>query len=107
MLYITRNELKRMMDEHKDFVLIDALPAEDFEREHIPGAINISLEDADFEQALREAVPEPHRDIVVYCAGPDRARAQLAAERIEALGYMSVYQFDGGKDDWRELDTIH
>src|SRR5690606_26498356 len=89
MLFITRNELKRMMDQRKDFVLIETRPAEDFEREHIPGAINVPLDEPGFEERIREACPEVDRDVIVYGDGMESLRD--AAMRLESLGYTSIY----------------
>ena len=98
MLFITRNELKRMMDQRKDFVLIEARSTDEYEREHIPGAINIPLDEPGFEELVREACPEVDRDVIVYGDGMKSLRD--AAMRLEALGYTSIYAYQGGKEDW-------
>lgn len=98
MLFITRNELKRMMDQRKDFVLIETRPADDFEREHIPGAINVPLNEPGFEERVREACPEVDRDVIIYGDGMESLRD--AAMRLESLGYTSIYAYQGGKEDW-------
>jgi rhodanese-related sulfurtransferase len=45
-------------------LLIEVLPAEDYEDEHLPGAINIPLKELDRER-VREL--DPGRPVVVYC----------------------------------------
>lgn len=105
MQIINRRELKRMLERDRGFVLIDALPEDEYQREHLPFAINVPLNDAHFADRIREAVPEPERDIIVYCDGPDET-AHEAARRIEELGYISVYEYIDGKQDWfREEDS--
>lgn len=100
MQIINRKELKRMLERRQDFVLIEALPESEFAERHLPFAINIPLEDERFADRLREAVPEPEYDIVVYCSDVSSEISQQAARQIEALGYVSVYQYRDGKEGW-------
>lgn len=111
MQIINRRELERMLERRENFVLIEALPEEDFEQAHLPFAINIPLQDERFAEHVREAVPEPEYDIVVYCSDPESEISLTAAQRIEALGYVSVYQYVEGKQGWFEqataAETVH
>lgn len=100
MQIINRRELKRMLERDRGFVLIEALPEDEFERGHLPFAINVPLDDTNFAERIREAVPEPERDIIVYCSNADGAASHEAARRIEELGYVSVYEYLDGKEDW-------
>jgi rhodanese-related sulfurtransferase len=59
---IDRDELQRLIAEQAQ--LVDVLPASDFEREHITGAINIPLKELD-ERAPREL--DRKRPVIVYC----------------------------------------
>lgn len=109
MQIISRKELEQMLEGSRDFVLIEALPEDEFERAHLPCAINVPLDDEKFDERIREAVPEPEYDIVVYCDRADSKLANEAARRIEALGYVSVYEYRDGKTDWLEArrETVH
>ena len=60
---IEREELQRLLrDEHAQ--LVEVLPVDDYEDEHLPGAINIPLKtlDADTTRQL-----DPHKPVIVYC----------------------------------------
>ena len=58
---ITREDVGRLLDEGA--YLVDVLPADDYEREHIAGAVSIPLA-----RLGREAGRLPrNRAIVVYC----------------------------------------
>lgn len=60
---IDRDELQRLLrDEHAQ--LVEVLPAEEFEDEHLPGAINIPLKTLDRNSA---ASLDPQRPVIVYC----------------------------------------
>lgn len=60
---IDRDELQRLRRE-EDAHLVEVLPAEDFEEEHLPGAINIPLKTLDRRST---ASLEPSRPVIVYC----------------------------------------
>jgi rhodanese-related sulfurtransferase len=60
---IDRDETRRLISA-EDAQLVDVLPASDYEKEHITGAINIPLKELD-ERAPRELDRE--RPVIVYC----------------------------------------
>jgi rhodanese-related sulfurtransferase len=60
---IDRDEVQRLLAE-EDARLVEVLPRENFEAEHISGAINIPLKEID-ERAPRELVRD--RPVIVYC----------------------------------------
>ncbi len=60
---IDRDEVQRLLAE-EDARLVEVLPRENFEAEHISVAINIPLKEID-ERALRELVRD--RPVIVYC----------------------------------------
>ena len=65
---ISREELKRKVDSHEDFRLVETLPNQSFDHAHLPGAVNLPP-DSISELAPR-LLPDKHADIVVYCAKP-------------------------------------
>jgi rhodanese-related sulfurtransferase len=60
---IDRDELQRLVRE-ENAQLVEVLPAEDFEDEHLPGAINLPLKALDRSSAARL---DPQRPVIVYC----------------------------------------
>ena len=59
---IDREELERLVAEGAQ--LVEVLPPEEYEDEHLPGAINIPLKELD-ERAPHEL--ERERPVIVYC----------------------------------------
>ncbi len=59
---IDREELQELLG--KGAQLVEVLPKEEFEDEHLPGAINIPLRKIDAE--ARERL-DPDRAVIVYC----------------------------------------
>ncbi len=61
---ITREQLEEKMDRGDDFVLVDTLGEEYYRQSHLPGAINLPLEEID---RAEEVLPDKEAEIVVYC----------------------------------------
>jgi rhodanese-related sulfurtransferase len=59
---ITRPEVQRLLEEGAQ--LVEVLPREEFEEEHLVGAINIPLRRLDAE--ARERL-DPSRPVITYC----------------------------------------
>ncbi len=59
---IARDEVERLLAAGAQ--LVDVLPREEYEEEHLPGAINIPLEELDRETAGRL---DRGRPVIVYC----------------------------------------
>lgn len=100
MTAIDRNQLQQMIDKDAA-VLVEVLDEEQFDKFHLPGAINVPVS-RDFEENIQNAVPEKHESVVVYCQDEDCDASPRAAERMEKLGYERVYDYVAGKMDWKE-----
>ncbi len=61
---ITREQLEEKIDRGEDFVLVDTLGEEYYRQSHLPGAINLPLEEID---RAEEVLPDKEAEIVVYC----------------------------------------
>jgi rhodanese-related sulfurtransferase len=59
---VDRRELQRLVE--RGAQLVEVLPREEYEEEHLPGAINIPLRKIDAE--ARERL-DPSRPVIVYC----------------------------------------
>jgi rhodanese-related sulfurtransferase len=59
---IDREELQRLMKEGAQ--LVEVLPKEEYDEEHLPGAISIPLRNID--QQARDRL-DPERPVIVYC----------------------------------------
>ncbi len=98
-LEISREALvERVRSEHPP-VLVEALGAAYFADAHLPGAINIPPDRVEIVAPL--LIPDLDTSIVVYCSGTCR-NSEIAAHRLEELGYRDVQVYLGGKEDWVE-----
>lgn len=64
---ISREELKAKMDRGDDFVLVDTLGEPFYRHSHLPGAINIPLDEI---SRAEELIPDRDAEIIVYCSDP-------------------------------------
>ena len=95
---ISRDQVIELIETAQDFILVDTLPRPAFDEGHLPGAINI-VSDEILTRAP-QAIQDPDKAVVVYCASAACQRAGLAAERLESLGYTNVFHYVEGKRDW-------
>lgn len=81
-------------------VVLESLPQDYFDAEHLPGAKNLPLE------GLPERVPtlvaEKDSPIVTYCSNTACSNSKAAASTLRSLGYTQVRVFEGGKQEWIE-----
>lgn len=98
---ISRDELKTMNEaEHEDFVLINVLSRENFNKQHIRTSINIPVDSDDFAQRVESVSGGKERTIVVYCANFECNASPSAAKKLEQAGFTQVYDYEGGTEDW-------
>jgi rhodanese-related sulfurtransferase len=97
---ITKEELKMMLDNKEDFVLINVLPKKYFDEQHISGSINIPIEDKRFDRKIMDNVPDKHKKVIVHCANTECQASPEAAKRIMEMGYTDVMDFEGGTEEF-------
>jgi rhodanese-related sulfurtransferase len=82
----------------QDFVLLDVRGPGPFEREHIPGAVNLPYG----RLAERNLAGYPEKTLfVIYCAGPHCNATEKAAVRLAKLG-RPFKKLIGGVEGWRD-----
>ncbi len=98
----TPEELHSWLTEQKRFTLIDTLPADHFQRMHLPTAKNACVYEITFLTQIAAICPDTGSPIVVYGAGSNSLEARTAAEKLSMAGYSDVTVLDGGIDRWRQ-----
>jgi len=82
--------------------LVDARLPEDFDRGHLPHAVNLparlNLEQT--QRVMRAHAVEPARAIVVYCGNRDCPYAQRVARNLHLCGYKDIRYYRGGWEEW-------
>lgn len=64
---ISREELWEKIENGEDFTLVDVLDEPFYRHSHLPGAINIPLDEI---ETAEETLPDKATEIVVYCMDP-------------------------------------
>jgi len=97
---IERDQLKSWLDSKKDFVLVNVLSKESFDEEHLHGSVHADVAEENFLEKIGEFTPNKNTPIVVYChAGHTSPEA---AKKLTDIGYLEVYDYKGGMEDWKE-----
>jgi rhodanese-related sulfurtransferase len=93
-------ELASVLRSNRPLALVDVLPENAYEENHIPRAMNIPVRSNDFvEQAtakLDMATP-----VVVYCADSACDASEKAARKLESAGFQEVYEYAPGIEGWK------
>ncbi len=112
---VTTEELKKMIDEKKDILIIDTMPFEDsYKKEHVPGAKQFLFPIPDMptwdsketggkttEDYKALLGPDTEKTIVIYCGFVKCTRSHNGADWAKKLGYKNVYRYPGGIFAWK------
>ena len=80
---------------------LDARSAEEYEAEHVPGALLLNLENWDhlFPKFLDQWAPG--EKVVVYCSAATCELSREVAERLRKNGISMVFVLKGGWEAWK------
>lgn len=84
------------LSENGDVILVDVLPASEFEAGHVEGAINIPLDDLETRLSERPR----NQNVVAYCRGPYCVMAALAVAQLRDKARKAA-RLDAGSPEWR------
>ena len=80
--------------------LIDVRTPAEFEAGHIPGAVNVPLDELEGSLDQLRTVLDDHHDVVLVCRSG--ARAGQAQEALQAAGLTAPTVLSGGIVDWEK-----
>jgi rhodanese-related sulfurtransferase len=81
-----------------DFVILDVRTSEEFAEGHIAGAVNLDVQERDFEKRLRAL--DRKKSYLVYCRTGNRSRRATVA--MEGLGFRSIFHMNEGIVKWKQ-----
>ena len=93
---ITVEQAKELIETNPSLMILDVRTEEEYNDEHIEGAINIPLH----ELQQRLAVINPNDQILVYCRTGNRSTQ--AAEILVENGLSGFYHMRGGIVAWKQ-----
>ncbi len=100
-LKVTAGDLKALLTEKPEMVLVDLLSPEHYARRHIPGAQNACVFQVSFLDDLAVVAPDKQVPVVVYGASIRSHDAAMAIEKLDRAGYEHVSFLKGGLEAWR------
>lgn len=95
---VSIDDVREMMDESRDFALIDVREESEWSRGRIAGAVYLGK--GIIERDIERFIPDTSKEIVMYCGGG--FRSVLTTETLQKMGYTNVYSMAGGWREWRE-----
>ena len=87
---ITTNEALKLFDDGA--TIIDVRTEEEYNESHIKGAVNIPLDTID------TITYDKNETLIIYCASG--VRSVKAINKLVDMGYISLYNLDGGLINW-------
>jgi rhodanese-related sulfurtransferase len=90
------------LQERNAATLINVLPAEYFEKTHIPGSINVPVESSDFAEQVKKVIGGKNEPVVLYCASYSCDKSKRAALKLDQAGFTNVMCYEGGAKEWQE-----
>ena len=98
---ITREDVQQALETRSTIKIIDVLDERMYDKYHLPGAINVPV-DNDFDRKIQSVARDKSEPVIVYCLDSDCEASAKAARLMESLGYEEVYDYQAGKADWKE-----
>ena len=104
---VSPQEVREGLDGGQVNLVIDVREPKEWERGHLPGAINVPrgmLElRADPESPATDPALSADKDarVIVYCLKAPGARSVLAAQTLGTMGYSNVAMMRGGLEEWQ------
>ena len=96
MNFISREELKALLESGGDFKLVNCLEAWMFRAKRIPGSIHFES----FKPTLHSL--DPKTAIVVYCSNPGCTASELVYQHLIDHGFIYTRRYAGGVADWED-----
>ena len=89
--YVSMDEIKEIMNENTDYIILDARTMEEYNEGHIPNAICIPNETID--ESVTTKLQRKDQLILIYCRSGNRSKQ--AAAKLANLGYTNLVEFGG------------
>lgn len=97
-------EVEQPNNGHRDkgYALVNVLPAESFEREHIPGSMNVpdGCED-EFERRFAK-----DKEIILYDSSLKCGVSTKVARELARRGFHRVKDYEEGLQEWKACDKL-
>ena len=94
-------DLKAKLDSGETLMLVDLQDASNFEHRHIPGAVNIPLDDKCAETCVA-VLKDKDATIILYGEFDELGKGSQATDVLAAAGYTNLLRLTSGLMGWME-----
>ncbi|MEK3737919.1 MULTISPECIES: ArsR/SmtB family transcription factor [Paenibacillus] len=98
---LTMDEVREKLN-NDSIILVDLRPKEEYEMDHIAGAISIPM--GELEIFIRD-IPK-NTEVIAYCRGPLCVYSALATQKLQSEGF-TAFRMEEGLNEWQEHFQIH
>lgn len=95
--HVSMDDIVKIMNENKNYVIVDVRTPDEYKEGHIPNAINIPNETI-INETIYNKLKDKNQLILIYCRSGSRSRQ--AAYKMQKLGYTNLVDF-GGIINWK------
>ena len=95
---VTVEEAEKLIAGTPGLIVLDVRTPEEFDHEHIKGAVNVNLFDVDFEKLVSEL--DQTKPVLVHCAAGRRSAGALA-QMAGKVKFPQVYHMNEGLSAWK------
>jgi len=125
--FIDEKEFKKIL-KLKNHIIINSLPKNDFDKDHIPDTLNLSSEilskmnrekkilsfiknNLHNYQSLHNLIKEKKLNIkdvpiIVYCQNSKSKSSEKLIDHLMNSGFTNVFEYSGGMDEWNKKNTF-
>lgn len=94
---VSADEAAKLIAASKDLIILDVRTPEEFDHEHIKGAVNLNLFDIDFAKSV--GALDQSKSVLIHCASGNRSRKALIA-LADKVKFPKVYHLTTGFVGW-------
>lgn len=97
---LSSDEFQAKLQQIPEGQVVDVRTPEEFQKNHIKGALNINFNSNDFTSQV--ATLDKSKPVMVYCLSG--GRSARAADYMRKNGFKKVYELEGGMMQWTALN---
>lgn len=93
------SDFQKKMKDLPNAPVVDVRTPDEFNRGHLQNAINININDGNFEKQINKL--DKNKPVLVYCLSG--SRSSYATRSMRSEGFKEVYELYGGMIKWRAV----
>lgn len=96
---VDAEQLIQTLEKFVELIIVDSRIIEDRQQGYIPDSISLSNEETDC-KSLSVLLKELSSPVLFYCNSPKCSRSFKAVNIARQCGYLRIFWFRGGFDEW-------